>query len=425
MKDDKKLREVLQLKISQINNDLPKHGVKEIAQAMASKYNVEHGITYDIFNNLKPVESLSYDMLYKLMTCIREVSMDRWSGDDGRIKLNPDDLYESTYFNPEEIEVYNKKIKKADSNFDIVIKEWHLQKVGHYNIVTIFPTIDEVTRWNNANKFNYNPETQRDLVMIETDGLPIVKLDIKWKSIAEMMKLMELDIYFPVTGILNINPEENEELPRFRGNDFIIPQKCRIDLCEGFHNLIATTRYKNENKDWEFPCSYQVVMMNKEGINNVIRQMDKKNHFKEEQTARMDTSELAYLINALNTDSKFHLHGFYDKNIFLYLYKLIPNLFKIEDKRKQTIDLLNELRNKLNYVIEYTDHFDISFTKEEWFICLLLIKLCDESGLNFEKVIENIGINSLRSEITIKDKPLPKHYKLINAKVEEVKEYAI
>jgi hypothetical protein len=153
--------------------------------------------------------------------------------------------------------------------------------------------------------------------------------------------------------------------------------------------------------------------------------MDKKNHFKEEQTARMDTSELAYLINALNTDSKFHLHGFYDKNIFLYLYKLIPNLFKIEDKRKQTIDLLNELRNKLNYVIEYTDHFDISFTKEEWFICLLLIKLCDESGLNFEKVIENIGINSLRSEITIKDKPLPKHYKLINAKVEEVKEYAI
>jgi hypothetical protein len=425
MKDDKTLREVLLLKISQINSELPRVGAREIAQAMANKYNVDHGTTIDIFNNMKPIESLSYDMLYKLMTCIKEVSMERWSSDTGKVKLNPDGLEESTYFNPNEIEIYKKKLKKADSNFDIVIKDWHVQNVGQYSIVTIFPTIDDVTAWNNANKFNYNPETQRDLVIIETKGLPIVKLDINWNSIDEMMRLMKRGIYFPVTGILNINPDENEELPRVRGNDYIIPAKCKIDLCEGFHNLIATTRYKNENKDWEFPCTYQIVMMNKEGINNVIRQMDKKNHFKEEQTARMDTSELAYLINSLNVDSKFHLHGFYDKNIFLYLYKLIPNLFKIEDKRKQTLDLLKELRDKLNFVVEHTDHFDKSFTKEEWFIFLLLIKICNESGLDYEKVISNIGVNSLRSEITIKDKPLPRHYKIINEKIEEVKGCAI
>jgi hypothetical protein len=349
---------------------------------------------------------------------MREIMLDRW--DD----FNANDLSLSLYFNPDEEKQFDKKVKKQDKIYDIVLseKEWHLQVVGDYSIITIFKTIDDIAKWSNNNKFNYNPETQRDLVIIEKDGIPIVKLDINWNSIKAMKKLMARGIYYPVTGIININPEESEELPKFRGTDLIISDKCKMDLCEGFHNLIATTQYKNEHPDWEFPCKYEIVMMNKEGINNVIRQMNEKNPFNKEQAARMDTGVVSYLINTLNKRSDFYLNGICDKDIFYFLYRLLPMLFKVGDKiSKSELDLLDELVEKLKIIIKTTNHFDKSFTKEEWFIFLLLIKYCNEDKLDIRQKISDINIEYLKSEIKIIDMPIKKHYNLVKSKVKEVK----
>jgi hypothetical protein len=417
MKDDEKLRNVLKLKIIQINKEKSRIGVKEVAKIMAAKYNVDHGRTTYIFNNNEPIEKVSYNMLYKLMDSIKIVINSKYSN-----LFSVDDLNWKTYFYETEKVEYEKPFPEQDEKCDFITKDFHIINMGHYQIVTIYPSIDEVYKMNSYNKFHYNPETQRDLITEEVDGMPIVKLDINWKSIKEMKEAMKKGKYFPVTGIININPEENDETYYFRGEEFIVPDNVRMDLCEGFHNLIAETQVKEEMPDWQFPCRFDIVCMNKENINNVIRQMDRKNHFNEAQIAIMDTSEISYLINTLSTSSKFHLNGICDKEIFLFLYKLIPGIFTIGDSRRQTTQLVNLFISNLNYVIEITDHFDKSFTREEWFIYLYLLKLSKENNVDYQTVIDSIDINILLNEVKFKSMPLRKHYEILNKSFKEVSE---
>jgi hypothetical protein len=135
----------------------------------------------------------------------------------------------------------------------------------------------------------------------------------------------------------------------------------------------------------------------------------------------MDTGVVSYLINTLNKRSDFFLNGICDKNIFYFLYRLFPILFKVGDKiSKEELKLLDELVDKLNIIIKETDHFEKSFTKEEWFIFLSLIKNCNDNKLDIRKIISEINIDYLKSEINIVDMPIKKHYSLIKSKIEEV-----
>jgi hypothetical protein len=348
------------------------------------------------------------------MTSIKEVCLDRYED------LNPAELVADRYFTEIEINEFQKSLEKTDYDYDISIKDWHMTTVAQYNIITIYTDINEVVKWRNLNKLRFNPDTQRDLIVIETHGVPIKKLDINEKSIKDMKKLMVGGLYFPVTGTININPDINEEPYIIRGGNLIIPSESHMDLIEGFHNYVAETQLKDENPDWEFPCEFKLMTLNKEDANRYIFQMDKKNHFREAQVARIDTqNETNYLINSLNTSSSFHLKGTINKDAFLFLYKQISKMFILE-KRKQTVDLLYVFIKNLNHFIIERNHFDEPLTNSEWFINLYLTKYTQDNGIDFINLYNSININELLNSIVIKNSPLKKHLDEIKNAISEV-----
>jgi hypothetical protein len=418
MKDDKALREVLREKIAIIQNKLPRTAFEDIQQEMYNRFNVKSDKTIDIFNGFEPMETVPYHMLYKLMIAIKEVSIKR--GDFDYLELNEDQ-----YFNENEIPEYLKPIKTKDEDFDIVITDWHQTNVGMYSYITIYPDVNEVIKWRDYNKLRFNPETQRDLIVIETNGIPIKKLDINYKSVKQMQDKMLKGKYKPVPGALNINPELYDEYPlEIKNGKLIIKRKFKIDLVEGFHNYLAYTGAKDksvrDNIDWNYPCEFRLYFMNVDDANEYILQMDFKNHLNETQTTRIDTENpYNYFITTINKSNKFYLVGTIDSNMNLYLFKIATKIYKI-DNIPDAAKLISTTIPNLNYLITQTDHFKSPFTKEEWFVFLYLSQQSINIKIDFEKLIDNIGINSLFSDIKIKNEPLSKHYKILDNAISEV-----
>ena len=279
--------------------------------------------------------------------------------------------------------------------------------------ITIYTDIDEVIKWRNYNKLRFNPDTQRDLITIVVDGVKIKKLDINRKSIDEMKRLMIKGLYFPVRGIININPDYSEA-PRISGKELIIPMDAHMDLIEGFHNYIAMCEVKDENPDWEYLCEFDIMLLNTDMANLFILQMDKKNHFKKSQTVRIDKlNQINYVIDQLNKNLDFHLYGTINNSMKVYLNKIMTEIFNIEDNREKALELIDVLINDLNEIIKEYKHFDKPITKKEWFIYLNLIKYSMDNNKKFSEIINKINIDNFIDEIDMVNVPLTKHYKLI------------
>jgi hypothetical protein len=415
MKDDKALREVLQTKIAQIKAEYPKIVIKEISQTMANTYNVKHGLSIDIINGIYPIENLTYDMLYKLMKSIHTLTASRF------MTLDSSDLYAPSYFTDIEIEEFEKPVPEEEDNFDIVIKDWHETTMDQYRVIHIFTDINEKIRWRNYNKLRFNPETQRDLIEIKSQkGTIVKKLDINRKAVNNMKELMIKGLYFPVPCIININPDKCEEPVIIRGNTLTIPKENHIDLIEGFHNYIAECEVKDENPDWNFPCELKLMFLDIDRCNDFINQMDQKTHFREPQKARIDTqSQENFIIDRLNSNSKYHLVGTIDKDMRVYLYKIIKYIFEVQD-RKQAVDIFEHLKDNLNYIIENTDHYNIAFNKTEFFVYLMMIKSSIDSNIDFESIYRKIDINSIFEEFKIRNAPSASYYAKLKSIINEV-----
>jgi len=413
MKDDKALRKVLQQKITQIK-EYPRSAQKEVENTMNKRYNVKFGDTVDMFNGISPfsIGELSYEMLFKLMNSIHEVAKDRWETFDAS------DLFADTYFTETEKIEFESPYSTEENDFDIVITDW--KQRSPYKI-TVYTDINEVVyRWRNFNKLRFNPETQRDLITIVRNGVKLKKLDINRTSINDMKRLMIKELYFPVRGIININPDYFET-PRIEGKILIIPMESHMDLIEGFHNYIAMCEVKDENPDWEYLCEFDIMLLNTDEANRFILQMDKKNHFKAAQTVRLDKlNQVNYVIDQLNKNSDFHLYGTINDKIKVFLNNVISHLFIIDDNRELAISVYKLLEKGLNTIIEKYNHFNKPLTKDEWFIYINLVKYSNNNDIPIAEIIDLIDINLFIEELNIVNVPLNKHYKLINKLISEV-----
>lgn len=412
MKSDKILRDVLKRKISQIK-EYPKTAQKEVEKIMAKKYNVKYGDTVDIFNEISPmsIDELDGDMLYKLMKSIHEVAISRYES------LDPSDLFEGAYFSEEEIEEYKKPLADEE-DFDIIITDWRQVSENKY---TIYIGIDEVIRWRNYNKLRFNPETQRDLITIMKNGVPIKKLDINRKSINEMKELRKKGLYFPVRGIININPEYNDRPIIDKDGNMVVSAETHMDLIEGFHNYISMCEVKDENPDYEELCEFDIMLLNVDDANRFILQMDKKNHFKSNQTIRMDKiNQVNYVINQLNKSGEFHLYGTINSNMAVFINRIISTLFDIKQDRMKAIKLLDTITINMNYIVKTKNHFDEAFSKYEWLIYLTATKFAIDKNCNFEEVVHTLNIDEIINQLDVVNVPSRRHYKLINQKLSEV-----
>ena len=411
MENRKELQTTLNRKIKQIK-EFPRSAQKEVEKVMAIKYNVKFGDTVDIFNEISPfsVKELSDEMLYKLMSSIREVALSRYES------LDPSDLFNKKYFNEEEIELYEMPLDE-EKDFDIEIADWKQVSPNKY---TIYVTIDEVIKWRNYNKLRFNPETQRDLITIIVKGVPIKKLDINRKSINEMKELRKKGLYFPVRGIININPDYFDK-PIIKDGKMIIPAETHMDLIEGFHNYIAMCEVKDENPNYEELCEFDIMLLNVDDANRFILQMDKKNHFKTSQTIRMDRiNQVNYIIDQLNKSGEFHLYGTINSSMAVFINRVITRLFDVRQDRRKAIELLDKITNNMNYAVKSKNHFDKPFDKYEWLIYLTATSYAIDKNVNFNEVIDDINLADIIKELDVVNVPTSRHYKLINNYLSEV-----
>jgi hypothetical protein len=231
--------------------------------------------------------------------------------------------------------------------------------------------------------------------------------------------------YKPVPGALNINPELYDEYPiEIKNGNLVINRKFKIDLVEGFHNYLAYTGAKDqsirEGIDWNYPCEFKLYLMNVDEANEYILQMDTKNHFRKEQAVRLNTENpYNYFVSTINKSSKFFLNGTIDGSMLLYLIKLLPKIFKIENA-PDAAKLISKVIPNLNYVIIQTGHSEKYFNKDEWFVYLYLIKKSIDNNIDFETLIDTINADSIFSEIKVKNDPLSKHYKILDNLISEV-----
>lgn len=411
MENKKELQTILNRKIKQIK-EFPRSAQKEVEKIMATKYNVKFGDTVDIFNEISPfsVRELSDEMLYKLMSSIREVALSRYES------LDSSDLFNKKYFNEEEIELYEMPLDE-ETDFDIEIADWKQVSPNKY---TIYVTIDEVIKWRNYNKLRFNPETQRDLITIIVRGVPIKKLDINRKSINEMKELRKKGLYFPVRGIININPDYFDK-PIIKDGKMIIPAETHMDLIEGFHNYIAMCEVKDENPNYEELCEFDIMLLNVNDANRFILQMDKKNHFKTNQTIRMDRiNQVNYIIDQLNKSGEFHLYGTINSSMAVFINRIITRLFDVRQDRRKAIELLDKITDNMNYAVKSKNHFDKPFNKYEWLIYLTATSYAIDKNISFNEVIDNINLADIIKDIDVVNVPTSRHYKLINNYFSEV-----
>lgn len=415
MIDDEALRKVLKQKIKSIK-EYPKSVQKKVEMEMAKRYNVKFGDVVDIFNDISPnsVEELSYDMLFKLMKCIKEIALNS----DQRIDSS--ELNEVKYFTPQEIVQFDVPYPDEEKDFDLVITDWIQRSPTLYKI---FTNIDEVTNvWRNYNKLRFNPETQRDLVPVIVNGKKVNRLDIKRESVNEMKKLMKKGMYFNVTGTININPDLfPDHLPYKDGKNLIIPKEAHMDLIEGFHNYIAETETKDENPDWEFDIEFDLRIMNVEECNRFIIQMNKKNHFRPAQVVRIDTlSEINYIIDSLNKRTSFHLYSTIDKDRKVFLNKLLTNIYGNITEREVSLEVLEVLESGLNTVIEKFKLFNKSLSRKQWFIYVLLVKYAKDTNKNIIDLIQAIDVDVLSEKFKSLKEPTPINIKIFNKYMKEV-----
>lgn len=412
MINDEALRKVLNKKVDQIK-ELPRPVQRKIESEMANRYNVKYGDTVDMFNGIgdNAVDKLPYDKLYKLMKCIYEVAI------NSNQQLDASDLNEDKYFVKEEIAEFSIPYPEEEKDFDLVITDW--KQISDTKI-KIFTNVDEVTNvWRNFNKLRFNPETQRDLVNVIINGKKVKRLDVNRDSIRDMKKLMSKGMYYDVPIIININPEISP-LPYKDGKNLIIPKEAHMDLIEGFHNYIAMTELKDEDPNFKFDVEFTLRILTVEEANQFIIQMDKKNHFKPAQIVRIDKlNEINYIIDQLNKRSSFHLYGTIDDDMKVYLNKLLTNLYgSVIDRLNETLPILSDLENNLNYIIITQKHVK-SFTKKEFMLYISLIKYSKDNNIEFENIFNKINNEKMLNDFNYYYEPTPKNIRLINKYIKE------
>lgn len=409
------LREVLQEKITIINNELPKRIRKDIEDWMVSHYNVEYGDASGVFKGLLPIQSLSYEMLYKLTSSMYKILKNDVKGKE--IYLG--DLNVEKYFTEVELSQFEMPFPNEITDEDIVINDW-LQI--NYDQFTIKASINQVIKWRDINKLKYNPDTQRDLIYKDSKGGVLIKtVDINEKSIDEMMELISTNDFFADELTININTDINvnsDQLIQIKDKKLIIPHNAQIDLIDGFHRYVALCKYKDLNPDFEFTIKFNLVMWDTEKANKFILQQDKKNHLSDKQVARTEKNEVNYVIDRLASSSRFHLRNTLDKDMKYELNIIIKELFN-PTKREDAIPLFKLIEKTINELVEEMEMYNAQFTKVDWFIYLYLIKLSQDEKIDFLDMALGLDIDSLKKEIYYRNKPLRKHYRLIAERVKE------
>lgn len=415
--DEEILKDILQQKVALIKRDLPSTAFNSIVEWANIHYKMKHGIVVETLNGYKPIDTLSYEELYKLMTSIK-YGLDKWS-----TQIDLGDLREDTYFTKTEKDLYQEPVKYENLDKDLVFDEFvEVVPNQKYSVKMTLKQHGDIRKIGRA---RYNPETQRDLIEVVSNGIKYDKIDINTKSVENIKDLIISGDFECDDLTFNINTDINTDismLPRVVGNKLIIPKEAIMDVLDGWHRSQAFYLTYLTNPDVEFTFGVKIVIWNTAKATQFILLQDKKNHLKQTQTKRIDKNDAAnFIIDQLKMDNNFYLRSNLNKQSQYDLNIIINDIFApVKSKIKDNIDLSKLISEKMNELTYEKNMFDRQLSKEEWYVYLYILKNTSNSG-EFMKVINSIAdMDEVLQKVKYVKKPSVNSHKYLDKLIKEV-----
>jgi hypothetical protein len=415
--DENRLRDVLREAIADVTNrDIRPVTVaeKQIKEMAIKMYNISGGEMAYVLNGMTPVDTMTDNFMFKVASVLYEY-----------IKNNPSNfdverLDVDKYFNDVEKREYRKKIDRKVVDKDIICDNW-IQIADDQWVIKL--SNKQIYELSAANKIHYNPETQRNLTIIETDNGQIKKVTIDGDAVGAISNDMVNGDYIPNTITLNINPDLYPR-PKIVNNKFIISSESIIDCTNGYHRTKASVITTKLHPEVEFNFIVVISCFDVKKAKKYIIQENYKVPLSEEQITTDDPNNGAnFIINKLK--DSLYLKDANITSISYQLNRIITQIFNPErittiDSIQKVLGLFKTIEKNINNLIENNNWIGKVFTKEEWFIYLYSINYCINSGKDFIEITNKININALLEEISITNEPIKQHYKIMNEVIRNV-----
>lgn len=407
------LRDALRDAIADVEKR-PSTFVAKVKATMSHMFNVTGGETAFILNGRTPVDTMSDNMMYKVAVVLYElIGKDPSNFITDRLDVN-------NYYTDDEIKLYNKKIDRKVIDKDIVFKQW-IQIAKDQYVVTI--SNKELARLVAMDKIHYNPETQRNLTVIETGKNTIKKVTLFESALDSICANMKSEDYIPDALTFNVNPDLYA-VPKVSGSDLIVPCESAIDCIDGYHRLKSAVIVTKLEQDWEQNFIIILTVFDVKKAKKFILQENYKNLLSEEQVKEYDQDDAAnFIIDKLRDsiylkDSKLSDISYQLNNIINGVFK--PDKLKSQETRQRALNLFKNIEKCMNNLIEEKGIIGNVFSIEEWFIYLYLINFCINNESDFMNVINKVNIDELLSQIKITKKPITDHFKIMSEVVKNV-----
>lgn len=382
--------------------------VTQVKTTMSHMFNITAGETAFILNGRTPVDTMSDNMMYKVAVVLHEL-----------IGNNPSDfdvarLDVEKYYTEDEKKAYRKKIDRKIVDKDIVFKQW-IQIAKDQYVVTV--SNKELARLVAIDKIHYNPETQRNLTIIETDNGIIKKVTLFESALDSICANMKSKDYISDALTFNVNPDLYAT-PRISGKDLIVPLDSVIDCIDGYHRLKGAVIVTKLEPEWEQNFIIILTAFDVNKAKKYILQENYKNPLTDEQVTEYDPDDAAnFIIDKLKdsmylSDSKLSDISYQLNNLINSIFK--PERLKSPEAKQKALILFKNIEKYMNELIEDKGYIGKVFTVEEWFVYLYLINYSINNSSEFMFIIDSINIEELLTQINITKKPVTVHYKIMS-----------
>lgn len=353
----------------------------DIYNNLLNKYNIEFGISSDIFTQRRYLGEFSDFVLFAVLS-----------------EISPKSIEE--YFTNAEIEIYStSKYEKENIIFPL---KFDAIEVRDDQWITK-TTVKTLMSLRDAGLINYNPNTQRTMQKIERGGKTVgYKVEINLNQVKEISKSMLDGTYIPDIITINI-PAESDALFSFNKGKLIIDSIDHFDIADGYHRLTAMGRACNMKEGFDYPMELRIVNFSESKAQQFIFQADQKTKMKRINSDSYNQSSVENIIaKKINEDPGFDLNGKISDNGGLielsYFAKLIAHFYagkSVENIRQYSTLSAKLIVSQMNHLLsEIPELYTREWDRRELIAAMFAFDICGNNFVDivneFKLALENI-----------------------------------
>lgn len=353
----------------------------DIYNNLLNKYNIEFGISSDIFTQRRYLGEFSDFVLFAVLS-----------------EISPKSIEE--YFTNSEIETYS--ISKYEKENVIFPLKFDAIEIRDDQWITK-TTVKTLMSLRDAGLINYNPNTQRTMQKIERGGKTVgYKVEINLNQVKEISKSMLDGTYIPDIITINI-PAESDALFSFNKGKLIIDNIDHFDIADGYHRLTAMGRACNMKEGFDYPMELRIVNFSESKAQQFIFQADQKTKMKRINSDSYNQSSVENIIaKKINEDPGFDLNGKISDNGGLielsYFAKLIAHFYagkSVENVRQYSTLSAKLIVSQMNHLLsEIPELYTREWDRRELIAAMFAFDICGNNFVDivneFKLALENI-----------------------------------